>query len=256
MTHCILLLLPALACPPAAPAAQDTIRLEIGSPEVDGRVFPVHRARNRVYIGDAATPSVSWTNELQLGDSAGRPVMRWITLGEPAPGSSTPAWELYQTYDARTMAPMAYLRTASNGSLTRLTIDGTRVRGVKRAPGDTALVPVDQTIDRPGFFSGASDLVPMAAGMQAGKIMTAPVWGPNMTAAEERVFTVFAQESVMVEGSAVMAWKVEEHVAATGKRVATWWLTESSPYMVLAEVPLPDGQTQRITGVDLGPRDP
>jgi hypothetical protein len=65
---------------------------------------------------------------------------------------------------------------------------------------------------------------------------------------EVRVFSVIGQESVQVEGRAVTAWKVEEHVEATGRRVATWWLTETSPYMVLGEIPLADGRTQRITG--------
>jgi glycolate oxidase len=35
---------------PAPAAAADTLRLEVGSPEIDGRVFPSHRARNRVYL--------------------------------------------------------------------------------------------------------------------------------------------------------------------------------------------------------------
>jgi hypothetical protein len=39
---------------------------------------------------------------------------------------------------------------------------------------------------------------------------------------------------------------------ATGELIATWWMTENSPFMVLAEIELPDGRLQRITGVDLG----
>jgi hypothetical protein len=49
----------------------------------------------------------------------------------------------------------------------------------------------------------------------------------------------------------VKAWRVEERVHATGELKATWWLTNASPYMVLAEIPLPNGQIQRITGVAL-----
>ena len=47
------------------------------------------------------------------------------------------------------------------------------------------------------------------------------------------------------------AWKVEERFADTGSLYATWWLTEDSPYMVLAEVIQTDGQVRRITGVAL-----
>jgi hypothetical protein len=256
MTSFVTLLLPLMVfqtAPPARSAASDTLRLEVGSPEVDGRVFPVHKARNRVYIGDATEPSVTWTNELVLGDSAGVPVMRWITLGEPGPGSQAPAWDLRQTYNARTLAPMAYSRTATNGAYSHLRFDGMRVHGVKRAPGEAATEErVDQTLDRLGFMASASDLVPMAVGLRAGTVMTAPVWGPNMAAAEGRIFTVLQEEKVMVEGSEVTAWKVEERIEATRALAAIWWLTEESPYMVLAEVMLPNGGVQRITGVDLG----
>lgn len=247
-----LLALLASAPPTAAPAPADTLRLEVGSPEVDGRVFPPHRARNRVYLGDATESTISWTNELTLGDSAGRQVMRWVTLGGPAPGGTTPAWELRQTYDARTLAPMAWERTASNGAYMRLRIDGTRVHGVKRAPGaDAAEEIVDITLDRLGFIASASDLVPMAVGLRNGVVMTAPVWGPNMSAPEVRVFTVLGQQHVPVEGTEVLAWKVEERVHATGALVANWYLTEESPYMVYAEVMLANGQVQRMTGVAL-----
>jgi hypothetical protein len=233
----------------AAPVA-DTLRLEVGSPEVDGRILPEHRARNRVYIGDAATPSTSWTNELVLGDSAGIPVMRWITKGEQGDGAS---WELLQTYHARTLAPLAYSRTSSAGVYLRYTVDGTRVRGVRRTSADAPEEPFERDLARMGFFSGASDLIPMAVGYEPGLVMTAPVWGPNMEAAQDRVFTVVREEQVEVEGAQVMAWRVDEHIEDTGALYATWWLSETEPYMVLGEIMLPNGQMQRITGVALTP---
>lgn len=240
----------ALHAPPAPPA--DTLRLEVGSPEVDGRIFPVHRARNRVYLGDAATPVTEWTNELALGDSAGMPVMRWTTRGrQTTPDGGSATWELLQTYHARTLAPLAYSRASSTGALTRLVIDGTRVRGVTRQPGETAERPVDRVLERPGFFAGASDLVPMAVGLREGVVMTAPVWSPSLSVPEVRVFSVLGRERVTVEGEEVEAWRVEERVEADGRLAATWWLTESSPYMVYAEIPLADGRVQRMTGVAL-----
>src|SRR5690606_18074066 len=112
-------------------------------------------------------------------------------------------------------------------------------------------VQVDRTLDRAGFIASASDLVPMAVGYRAGLVMIAPVWSPQLTTVEDRVFTVIGEEPVMVEGQRVVAWKVTEHVRATHALKATWWLTEASPYMVLAEIPLASGQVQRITGVPL-----
>ena len=61
---------------PAAAAAADTIRIEVGSPLVNGRVYKPHRARVRVHLGSTDNPPTNeWTNELTLGDSAGRPII-------------------------------------------------------------------------------------------------------------------------------------------------------------------------------------
>ena len=179
--------------------------------------------------------------------------MRWVTRGEPGPAATGGhRWELLQTYHARTLALLAYSSSSSSGAFMRLTLDGNRLRGVKRGPGEDAVEePVDRTLDRLGFMASASDLVPMAVGLRAGTVIVAPVWGPNMPVPEDRIFTVLDQETVSVEGAEVLAWKVEERYADTGKLYATWWLTEESPYMVLAEVVQPNGGVQRITGVAL-----
>lgn len=236
----------------ASGQAGDTLRLEVGSPEVDGRVYKPHAALVRVRVGDADGPVLrEWTNELTPGDSAGRPVMRWVTKGQQNAGPGAGAtWELRQTYDAITLKPYAYNSTSSNGAYTRVTIDGNRVRGTRRGAGDTTVHPIDITLDRPGFFAGASDLLPAAVGFKAGAVMIAPVWSPNMTAAESRIFTVVGKETVDVEGTRIEAWKVEEH-RADHSLFATWYLLDESPYMVYGEIILPNGQIQRMTEVEV-----
>jgi hypothetical protein len=241
------------AAQPAAPPPADTLRLEVGAPQVNGRVYAPHAARVRVRVGaDDAPLAAEWTNELALGDSAGRPVMRWVTKGTRflATGD-TVRWELRQTYDAVTLAPYGYVSSYSTGAFTRLRIDGRRVRGTRRVAADSAVRDVDVLLDRPGFVAGASDLVPPAVGLRAGAVMTAPVWGPAMTASELRVFSVLDRAPVRVEGAEVLAWRVEERRAADRALVATWWLTEASPYMVYGEVPLPNGRVQRMTEVGI-----
>jgi hypothetical protein len=230
----------------------DTLHLEVGSPEVDGRVYQPHMALVRMRVGDPDGPVLrEWTNELTLGDSAGRPVMHWVTKGtqNTGPGAGT-TWELRQTYDAITLKPIAYNSLAANGTHTILTMDGNRVRGTRRAPGGAAEEPIDMTISRPGFFAGASDLVPAAVGFTAGAVMTAPVWSPNMTSPETRIFTVVGKETVNVEGNRVEAWKVEER-KSDRSLYATWWLLDESPYMVYGEIVLPNGQVQRMTEVEV-----
>jgi hypothetical protein len=246
-------LLAACPAPDPCPAGADTLRLHVGSAEVKGAIYPPHYARNRVYRGPEGSPPVtSWTNELTLADSAGLRVMRWVTRGSrlTAAGDSV-HWELLQTYDASTLAPYAYALTSSDGAYAHLTFDGVQVRGTRRLSGDSAVQQVDLTLDQPAFIASASDLVPLAVGLCPGLVMTAPVWGPAMNNAEVRVFSVVGRERVQVEGAWVESWKVEERSQREGRLVATWYLTEQSPYMVYAEVPLPNGQVQRMTGVSL-----
>ena len=231
----------------------DTLHLHVGSAAVNGRVYAPHLARVRVQVGDSASaPTAEWTNELTLGDSAGRPVMRWITRGTQfAPNGNQVTWELRQTYDAVTLAPYAYQSRSSLGGYSRLTFDGPRIRGVRKRPADSVERAVDLTLDRAGFIASASDLVPLAAGLEPGRVMTAPMWSPGMTATETRIFTVLGQEPTLVEGKRWDAWKVEERRQADGRLLATWYLVTGSPYMVYGEVVLPDGRIQRITEVEV-----
>ncbi len=229
----------------------DTLRLEVGSPEVDGRIYEPHAALVRVRIGDDTTVVRQWTNELTLGDSAGRPVMRWVTRMQQNTGPNAGAgYELKQTYDAITLKPYKYDYTASNGAWTRVSVDGNHVRGARRPSGATTDEPIDVMLDRPGFFAGASDLVPAAVGLRAGLVMTAPVWSPAMTRSQTRIFTVVGLETVEVEGGRIEAWRVEER-GEDGNLAATWWLLDESPYMVYGEIVLPDGRVQRMTEVEI-----
>ncbi len=147
----------------AAPRA-DTIRIEMGAKEVDGRVYKPHAARVRVYVGPENSPPVAeWTNELTLGDSAGRPIMRWVTRGTRTPPGGEPiTWELRQTYDAVTLAPYGHVSKSSTGSSSQMAIDGRRIRGTRQAAGSSTVEQLDLTIERPGFVASASDLVPLA----------------------------------------------------------------------------------------------
>ena len=244
------------AIPPSASSIassrSDTIRLTVGSPEVRGDVYAPHAARVTVRVGAPDGPiRAQWTNELTLGDSAGRRVMRWITRGtQTPPDGSRTTWEIFQTYDAMTLAPYAYHSRSSTGAETRLTIDGRRVRVTKHSHA-SGTTDVDLKLDQPGFIASASDLVPLAVGLRKGSVMTAPLWGPAMQQSEMRVFTVIDEVPVDVEGTTVRAWKVEEHRQADRKLLATWYLITASPYMVYGEVPLPDGRMQYMSEVEI-----
>lgn len=234
-------------------APGDTIRLEVGAKELDGRVYAPHAARVRVWVGPGeGRMRAEWTNVLTHGDSAGRKVHRWVTTGtQLTPAGDTLRWELRQTYDAITLQPYGITRTVSNGTHSTLRIDGRRVSGSRRTSPNSPTEDVSYEIDRPGYVASASDLVPAAVGFKPGLVIIAPVWGPPMMASETRVFTVIGKTDVNVEGTVVNAWKVDEHRQADGKLLATWYLLDKSPYMVYGEVPLPDGSIQRMTEVEV-----
>jgi hypothetical protein len=234
-----------------AQKSSDILRLDVGAKEVDGRVYKPHAARVKIYIGDRPT-GAEWTNVLHVGDSAGRPVHYWTTTGTSIGQDGKPVtWELQQTYDAITLQPYSIVRTASNGLETRLKIDGTRVTGTRKLNANAAVENIDYTLDRMGYVASASDLVPAAVGFKEGRVMSVPIWGPGMTAAEQRRFTVVGKVDVDVEGTKVNAWKVDEHRESDNKLLATWYLLDKSPYMVYGEVVLPNGTVQRMTEVEV-----
>jgi hypothetical protein len=237
---------------PSQPA-NDTLRLEVGAKEVDGRVYVPHAAKVRVYVGPGAGRlRTEWTNVLTVGDSAGRPVHRWVTTGaQVTPAGDTVRWTLRQTYDAITLQPYGIVRSATNGQLSALRIDGRRVTGTRRANASAPTEQVDMTIDRLGFVASASDIVPAAVGFKAGRVISVPIWGPNMPAAEQRTFTILGKVDVEVEGTKVNAWKVEERRESDRMLLANWYLLDKAPYMVYGEVPLPDGSMQRMTEVSV-----
>ena len=249
---CVLLAMPCpVSATPLPGVTADTVRLEVGAKQVNGRVYEPHAARVRVRVGTPDSPiTAEWTNELTLGDSAGRTVMRWVTKGtRQAPTGGSMTWEIRQTYDAVTLAPLGYHSTSSLGGFQQLTLNGASVRGTRRVPGDSTTQPIDVTLDRAGFVASASDLLPAAVGFKEGLVIVAPFWGPMMTKSEMRIFSVIGKTPMKVEGTDVVPWKVEERRQSDGKLLATWYLLDKSPYMVYGEVPLPNGQTQIMSEV-------
>jgi hypothetical protein len=131
-------------------------------------------------------------------------------------------------------------------------IDGRKVTGVRKTSKDGPEEQLSYEIDTPGFVASASDLVPLAVGLEEGTVMVAPIWGPNMQGKSEmRVFSVIGKVDVDVEGTKVNAWKVEERRRSDRAWLANWYLIDKSPYMVYGEVPLPDGSIQRMTEVEI-----
>lgn len=231
----------------------DTIRIEVGSPLLDASVYKPHAARVRVRAAAGDGPVLNeWTNELTLGDSAGRRIMRWVTRYFPPSAGGKETGVLRQTYDLKTLAPYSYLNeSAQTSARMQLWIVDGKVTGTQRTGTDTTERPISKTVERMGYMASASDLVPAAVGFAKGRVVIAPVWGPNMATAETRIFSMIDQVPITVEGTKMLAWKVEERRESDKVLLADWYLLDKSPYMVYGVAYLPNGQLRHYSEVEI-----
>jgi streptogramin lyase len=237
--------------------AGDTVRIEVGSPLVDGSVYPAHSGRvTRLRIeGQRVDTTGSWTNHLEIGDSAGTPVHRWHTTGTvTSDNGGRTRFELWQTFDARTLALYAYHLRSDQGALIRLSIDGRRVWGIRRAGGDSLVTTVDFMLPRPGYVGGAVDLVPqaIAGGLRVDVAMRLPVWSPPSDKIMEQVWAVRRRTTTEFEGRQVPAWEMI-HFAPDGVQRGTIWLIDQPPYMVRWDLEAASGRITRFVGESLTP---
>ena len=70
--------------------------------------------------------------------------------------------------DLVSLAPLGYRLKTRSGVDVSLAMDGNRMRGTRKLPGRDSVEQVDQVVPRMGFIASASDLVPLAAGLEAG----------------------------------------------------------------------------------------
>lgn len=237
--------------PPAqASPARDTVRLEVGSPAVKGTFYPEHRGITtslRIEAGRTDTAG-RWLNVLVIGDSAGIPVHRWHTGGTTRGPDGRPVrFDLWQTFDARTLALYGYHLQSGSGNLLRLTIDGRRVRGIHRPRADAPERAVDLTLPRAGFVAGAVDLIPQAVGLREGLVLTIPVWSPPADSVVTQVWAVRRRTTVEFEGRQVPGWEME-HYSTGGQRQGTIWLIDEPPYMARWDVATGGGRITRYLG--------
>src|SRR5690606_1964800 len=132
-------------------------------------------------------------------------------------------FDLRQTFDHVTLAPLGYRLRTRAGADVSLAIDGNRVHGTRKLPNSTQAEQVDVQVPRMGFIASASDLVPLAMKFEAGQVVIAPVWAPNLPTAESRIFHTVGKVPHVVEGKEWMAWRVDEYRESDRRLMATWY---------------------------------
>jgi hypothetical protein len=234
-----------------APASTDTVHVEVGSPLVDGAVYAPHSARvvKLLVRGDRVDTTAVWTNRLEIGDSAGRRVHRWLTAGWGGPaGGKRVGFELRSTFDARTLALLGHDLRSESGAGWKLAVDGSTVRGLRRTPADTTMRPVELTLPRAGFAAGASDLIPFAMKLREGLVMTLPLWSPPGTEVHDEIWRVTRRGTYAFEGRDVPSWEMEQYGPEDGRLRGRIWFIDDAPYVVRWDLFNEDGSIVRMIG--------
>ena len=227
--------LPSAHPPIRPPADADTVHVPVGSPLVAGSVYQPHVGRViRLRIeGDRTDTTAVWLNTLVVGDSGGRAVHRWHTGGwSGPPGGARTRFDLWSTFDAKTLALLGWHMKSAAGFEARLAIDGRQVRGTTKPPSASEPQPVDFELSEAGFASGAADLIPYAVGLREGLTMTLPLWSPPGRAVQTQIWTVTGRESIAFDGRSVPSWVMEHFDAGGPSAKGRIWFVDEPPYVV------------------------
>ena len=245
---------PTTALPTARTAADptaDTLHIPVGSPAVDGSIYQPHVGRvTRLHMEGGRTDTTAvWLNTLELGDSAGRAVHRWLTSGwSGPPGGARNEFNLRSTFDARTLALLGWHMKTGSGFEGSLAVDGRRVRGAVKPPSADGPQQVDFELPDAGFAAGAADLIPYAVGLREGLTMTLPLWSPPGRKLETEVWTVTGIEQIAFDGRTVPSYVMEHFAPGDPKAKGRIWFVDEPPYVVQWDLFPEEGVVVRMIG--------
>lgn len=233
----------------------DTVHVEVGSPLVNGSVYQPHVGRvvQLRITGERTDTTADWLNTLVIGDSAGRVVHRWHTGGwSGQPGAKRNEFNLWSTFDGRTLALLGWHLKGGGGFEARLAVDGKTVRGTLKPPASDTVQHVQFELPEAGFASGAADLIPYAVGLREGLTMTLPLWSPPGRKFERETWTVTARDTVQFDGRAVPSWVMEQFAPGGTTAKGRIWFVDEPPYVVQWDVLHEDGTLVRMIGMKGG----
>jgi hypothetical protein len=234
------LLLSLVGGPVAAQA--DTLLVFPGSPLVRGTGIEEHSSRTVLRSGSPdGEPRGTITNYMEIGDSAGRKVIRFRTEGEIAgPGGARNTYTLRQTFDRETLQPLGFHAVGSAGRETSFRIDTTQVTGWSKAP-DGERSPFAKELSRRAFHAGATDIILGVLPLRTGLVVRMPVWSPGMPEVDERIYTVGDSVRVSMGGRMLRGWTVEERSVRRNAVIGTMVALAGVPFMETYDVVGPDG---------------
>lgn len=223
------------------PAQSDTLLVEPGSPRVSGSSIPVHSSRTVLRAGGPdGEPRGTITNYMEIGDSAGRGVVRFRTEGEIAGPNGRNTYTLRQTFDRETLQPLGFAAAGSAGRQSSFRIEETQVTGWSAGPGQERQ-PFAKELSRRAFHAGATDIILGVLDLRPGLVVRMPVWSPGMPDVEERIYTIGEEVPVQMGGKTMRGWNVEEWSSRRNAVIGTMVAITGAPFMETYDVLAPDG---------------
>ena len=222
-------------------AQSDTLVVEPGSPLVRGDSIAVHSSRTVLRSGGPeGEPRGTIMNFMEIGDSAGRGVIRFRTEGEIAGPNGRNTYTLRQTFDRETLQPLGFAAVGSAGRESSYNIDRTQVTGWSKGPGQKRQ-PFAKELPRRAFHAGATDIILGVLDLRPGLVVRMPVWSPGMPDVEERIYSVGEEVAVQMGGRPLRGWKVEEWSSRRNAVIGTMVVLAGVPFMETYDVLAPDG---------------
>jgi len=248
----LVLMVSTLALAQSTPAAQETRKLEVGDPAVDGTFLkPYKNAWKVVYAFPGKEPFLvgMWTDELKDETVGGRKLLKRMQTADYA------KYGLMTTYvnvfDPKTMAPvMQEFKRSDTGEFAHREFERATVKYNRKSTEQAAPDIGELKLQTPIFdYNGGMFGVLLAAlPLQEGLKGTLPTLSEDRDELEWVTFSVGKQELVEAgPGKQVMAWPVDTVANYANQSHSIFWVTKEAPYVIKLVTIIPGGKWVTVT---------
>lgn len=214
-------------------SAQSAITVHVGDGTLDGSFLePYNNAW--IYTAKLADSSVHpqgiWSDHVQWTTVNGKRAMLRVQGVTFATGASN---VILNTFDPKTLAPLASETHRIDGTIRRRTFDGRRMTSVELANAKDTKAPDTTDLSQPiyDFNGGMYGILLASLPFKEGFTGALPAISDDSTAVRGEPFRVLHQEDVTAGSRGkVNAWVVES--TRPGQYTLHFWLTKTPPYII------------------------
>jgi hypothetical protein len=223
----------------------DTVVLSpTSSVGIDIRGFKPHQTADALVItkGDSVVRSSKWINNWYIARWRDKPIIQLLI--DTYPGDRN-AYHLDVAFDGKTTGVLHNIQQAASGRWLDVDLVGPRVTGQSRLARDSAVQPVDFTLDTASYLAPVMDFTVGAVARWNGVVVRMPAF--DMAPAQRKTvwhtWRLVGTDTVRVGERVVRARIVEDDVATRDRL----WIIDEPPYVTRWTKSLPDGSTWTLT---------